>query len=348
MATIEGQYPPVKRVVTGFWSLDRALSNDKELGWPMTITEIFGNQGLGKTTVATSIAGIVANKYKNNIVYAPIEHVDRDYMSSILDSMGFKHTVSMLGGWDMVKKFLPEIKKGKEDIVTDELILDCIIEAMRRDDYSVAILDSLTAISPIEESNSSVADKNMGRRARLSNAMVRGVLQASRFRETPYNLMVIAHKVVEMGGGMKTTTGTDTTGGEGKKNIAKVRVSLRAVPEKTMTELDHNCFILEGKAEKMNFGKPGRKFFLAILGGKGIHHGMTALYDCKRIGIASTGKTIKLGQDSFGSMKTIISKAHDGDDKFFQPFIDALKNPSSIGKVEQESNDGSDWEEDAE
>lgn len=339
--TIEGDYPNIERVETGYWSLDKALSgldrNGNELlGWPMTVTELFGNQSVGKTTLATSIGGIVAEHYKKNFIYAPIEHVDREYMGNILESVGFSQTVSILGGWDMVKKFLPEHKKGKDDIVTDELILDCMIEAVRRDEYCYGVLDSLTAISPIEESNSSVADKNMGRRARLANAFVRGVLQASRFRTSPYSLVILSHKIVEMGGGMKTTTGTDTTGGEGKKNISKVRINVRKIAEKTMNDLNDNCFILEGKVEKNNFGRDKRIFYTAVLGGRGTHKGMTAVYECKQLKLCSFGQSITMNGEKYGSMKTVVNKAFEGDDEFFFPFIEALKNPSKIAKVEKD------------
>ena len=214
MQNIEGEYPTIERVVTGLWSLDRALSNQREIGWPMTIYELFGFQGVGKTTFSTSIAGIVAEHYKKNIVYAPIEHVDRDFMADILDSVGFSGMTSILGGWDMADKFLG-LKKRKGDTITDEIILDCLISAVRQDDYCFGILDSLTAISPIEEAQSSSADKNMGRRARLAGVLVRGILQAIRFRETPYSTILLSHKATSMSM-VPTNTGTATTGGESK------------------------------------------------------------------------------------------------------------------------------------
>jgi RecA/RadA recombinase len=346
MATLEGEYPRVERVELGLWSLDRALSSPTEVGWPMTIYEVFGNQGVGKTTFSTSIAGMVAEYYGKKIVYAPIEHMDREYMGSILDSVGFMGVATILGGDDMVKKFFPHSKMKKGEIVTDEIIIDSLIEAVRRDEYCFGILDSLTAISPIEETESSSADKNMGRRGRLAAVLSRGILQANRFRSTPYSTVILAHKVVEMGGGMKTTTGTSTTGGEGKKNIAKVRISIKNVQEKTMNDLDDNCFILEGRAEKMNFGKPGKHFYAAILGGKGIHKGMTALVECEKLEIATFGKSISLGEKSFGSMRTVVAKAHEGDDEFFQPFIDALKHPSDFVKIKKaKKNEEEVWEE---
>ena len=127
----EGEYSYVCRVETGLWSLDRAYSGKNRagevtLGWPMTIHEIFGMKGVGKSTISTSLAGIVAEHFKKDIIYAPVEHIDRDLLENTLESVGFDGLVSILGGRDMVKKFIPTLKMGKEEIVGDEIIGDCL------------------------------------------------------------------------------------------------------------------------------------------------------------------------------------------------------------------------------
>ena len=351
----EGEYPPVYRVVTPYWSLNRALSGtdrdgNVKLGFPMTIIEIFGMKGVGKSTIATSFAGVIAEHFKKDIVYAPVEHIDRDLMDSVLDSVKFDGTVTILGGKDMVKKFLPELKMKKEEMVTDEILGDCFVEALRRDEYVFGIFDSLTMVSPLEEMESSSADKNMGRRARLSGVWVRQILQSSRFRE---NGMVpctvfITHNSTPMGGGTPTNTGTTTSGGEAKKNASKARIKLRKLPEATMNDQEENAYVVEGTVEQFNFGKDKRKFHLVVLGGKGIHEGLTAMYDCKMLGLCTFGASITLGTTKFGRMASIIEKAHEGDDKFFEPFIEALKNPSKIEKPKKDETDDDIWIEDAE
>jgi len=342
MAHSEGEYAPVYRVETGLHTLDRALSGngsngEVSLGWPMTIYEVFGMKGVGKSTFSTSIAGIVAEHFQKDIVYAPVEHVDRDLLENILDSVSFTGLVSILGGRDMVKKFLPHLGMKKDEIVTDEILGDCLVEALRRDSYAFGIFDSLSAVSPIEEMQSSSADKNMGRRARLSGVWVRQVLQSSRFRENGLcpSLIFITHNSTSMSS-TPTNTGTQTSGGEAKKNLSKARIKLRKLPEPTMTEQDENAYVIEGLVEQFNFGKDKRKFYCVVLGGKGIHRGLTAVYDCKMLGLASFGKSVTLGGEKYGAMRTLVAKAHEGDDQFFQPFIDALKNPSKVGKAVEE------------
>lgn len=337
MANILGEYPKIERVQTGLWSLDRALSGGGTLGIPMTFIELFGNQGVGKSTLANSLMAIIANHYKKDIVYAPFEHVDRKLMGDILDNLECEQAVTLLGGWDMVQKLFPAFKKEK---VTDELILDCYIEAVRREEYCVGVVDSLSTIVTIAEAESSVADRNMGR-ARVVSAFSRSVLHAMRMREvdSPFASIILSHKSVVMGGGMPTTTGATTTGGEVKKNVSKVRIGIRRMPEPAFSMdskkniYEEHAYILEGKVEKNNFGREGKLFYVAMLGGKGAHRGLTAMYECKRLGICSFGKSITLGKDKFGSIAGALAEAHAGNDDFFQPFVTALQNPSKIDKV---------------
>jgi len=225
-------------------------------------------------------------------------------------------------------------------------MLDCFIEAVRREDYCVGVIDSLSTIVTIAEAESSVADRNMGR-ARVVSAWARAVMQAMRMREldSPFCVIALSHKTTPMGGGTPTNTGAPTTGGEVKKNVSKVRIGIRRVPEPAFamdskkTVYEEQAYILEGKVEKLNFGREGKTFYVAMLGGKGAHRGLTAMYECKKLGICSFGKSVTLGGTKFGSIATMLAHAHAGDEEVFVPFIEALKNPSKIGRVEEEIND---------
>lgn len=349
MANIKGNYPPTERVQTGLWSLDRALSGMKngklDLGFPMTIVEIFGFQGIGKSVFASSLMSIIANHWGTRAVYAPFEHIDIDLLGSILDFYSCDREISLLGTWDTVKTFFPSYKRSKDENLTDELMLDCFIEAARRKDFCVGIIDSLSTIYTIGEAGSSVADRNMGR-ARIVSAFSRALPQALRWREdSPFATILLSHKTSPMGGGAPTNTGAPTTGGEVKKNVSKVRINLRRLQEPSF-EMDsqknlyeNNAFILEGKAEKNNFGRDDKKFWVAMLGGKGAHVGLTAMYECKRLGIASFGKSVNLGGQKFDSVAKMTAHAHAGNNEIFEPFISALQNPSKVDKVSQEDPD---------
>lgn len=333
MANIIGEYPPIERVETGFFSLDRALSDGESLGVPMTIIEIFGNQDIGKSNIATSLAGIMAEHYSGNLVYLPIEHIDRNLMGRILDSVSFTGDAYILGGWDMVKKFTKHKKDKEHPHVTDEMNFDCLLEAYHDDKNVVGVVDSLTQINPVMFSEGSTSEMHMGRRAMLTSALVRGAGYTRRFRDIPMALIMLSHKQQSLSM-YPTNRGTDTTGGDIKRDLAKVRIFLKRPVEKLLEfNKGDNAFVVEGKVEKLSFGREGGIFYLVVLGGKGIHRGLTAVYECKMAQLCTFGANITMGGKKYGSMATILKEAHSGNDEFFLPFINALKNPSSVGKA---------------
>lgn len=322
MANITGDYPQIERIDTGLYSLNKALGG----GWPMTTVELTGFAGVFKSTFAISILSLVAEHYGKKFLLAPIEPADREQLNSILDSMGFT---------------------GETHIITeqtDEEMVDKFCELLGQDDYASGLFDSLTAISPIMEMESSSADMNMGRRARLSGVLARKLIHLNRFRTSPVTSILISH-VTQSLSMTPTNTGSSTSGGEVKKNLSKVRIKAKVVPEPTMRDLEENAIVMEGFVEKYNFGRDKMKFQVVVLGGKGIHRGLSAMYDCKTLKLASFGKSITMNGVKYGSMRTIVAKAHAGEDDFFQPFIEALKDPSKITKVVAEKEDENEvWE----
>lgn len=320
MAEIVGEYPSIERVVTGLWSLDRALSDKSNVGFPITTYELTGFGGIGKSTFASSILGMVGAHYKKDIVYAPIEPIDRDLLSDILDSVKFSNKCHIVSG------------------ATDEDIVDAFCEKLGDENFAGGVFDSLTAISPIAEMESSSADMNMGRRARLSGVLARKLVHLNRFRQSPVATILISHVATAMSM-TPTNTGSSTTGGETKKNLSKVRIKLRKMPEPTMTELEENAYVIEGAVEKFNFGKDKRKFYCVVLGGYGIHVGLSAVYDCKMLKLASFGKSVTLNGEKYGNIRSLVQKAHEGETEVFQPFIEALKNPSKVSKAQSEDSE---------
>ena len=309
MANITGNYPQIERIDTGCWSLNRALSG----GWPMTTVEMYGYAGVFKSTFALSLLATVSEHYKGKLLYAPIEPADRQLVNNILDSVGFTQETHIISE------------------KTDEEMIDKFCELLAKDEYVAGLFDSLTSISPIMEMESSSADMNMGRRARLTGVLARKLVHLNRFRTQPVTTILLSH-VVQSLSPTPTNTGSATSGGEVKKNLSKVRIKARLMTEPTMRELEENAVVMEGLVEKYNFGRDKLKFYVCILGGKGIHRGMTAMYDCKMTRLCTFGSSITLDGKKYGRMREIVAKAHAGDDEFFQPFINALQNPSKISK----------------
>ena len=313
MAIITGNYPEIERIDTGCWSLNRALGG----GWPMTTAEVYGFAGVFKSTFSLSVLACVAEHYKKKLLYSPIEPTDVKMVNHILDSVGFTQETHI----SMEK--------------TDEELIDKFCEFLGKDEYCAGLFDSLTSISPIMEMESSSADMNMGRRARLAGVLARKLVHLNRFRTSPVTSILLSH-ITQSLSPTPTNTGSSTSGGEVKKNLSKIRIKARLMTEPTMRELEENAVVMEGLVEKYNFGRDKLKFYVCILGGKGIHKGMTAMYDCKMTRLCTFGSSITLDGKKYGRMREIVAKAHAGDDEFFQPFINALQNPSKISKPSED------------
>jgi RecA/RadA recombinase len=303
MIKIIGDYPQIQRVVTGFHSMDIALSNKNEVGIPLTIWDVSGYSGIGKSTFVLSLAGMIAAASKKNIAISPIEELDKSLMTSVLEMKGFDGEVHIL---------LDE---------NDEKTIDALLEDIAKEETAVGILDSVGAISPIAELNAdSIADVNMGRRAQLMAKLSRHILHTQRFRKSPLSFFMISHLHAVIGG-----RGSITSGGVVKRYLSKVCIRLA---RKETFECD-GSYILEGTVEKLSYGQSGRKFRVFCLAGKGLHPGLSALSDCelyKFVKRATEKAPITMGKEKYPKYSTFIAEAHAGNDKVFKPFITALKD----------------------
>jgi len=310
---ITGDYPFIQRIVTGFHSLDIALSNQNDLGIPMTVYDVFGFSGVGKSTMVLSLAGMLASSAKKNIAISPIEELDKSLMTSVLETQGFDGEVHILLD------------------TNDEKTIDLLIDDIIKDETAVGILDSVGAISPIAELEAnSVAEMNMGARARLMAKLARHIVHIQRFRKNnPLSFFMVSHLHAIIGG-----RGSVTSGGVVKNYLSKVRIRLS---RKETFECD-GSYILEGNVEKLSYGQSGRKFRVFCLAGKGLHLGLSAVSDCELYKIAkrATEKApIIMGEEKYPKYSTLIAEAQAGNNKVFKPFIDALK--SSVDTVSNEN-----------
>lgn len=316
MIKIIGDYPDIQREITGFHSLDVALSNANNLGIPRTIYDISGYSGVGKSTFVLSLAGMIASASKKNIAISPIEELDKTLMTSVLEMQGFDQEVHILLDSN------------------DEKTLDALREDITKEDTAVGILDSVGAISPIAELEAdSIADVNMGRRAQLMAKLSRHILHIQRFRKSPLSFFMISHLHAVIGG-----RGSITSGGVVKRYLSKVCIRLN---RKETFECD-GSYILEGTVEKLSYGQSGRKFRVFCLAGKGLHPGLSALSDCEFYKFAkrATEKApITMGKEKYPKYSTLIAEAQAGNNEVFKPFIKELKNASVIESDEEEQEE---------
>ena len=176
-------------------------------------------------------------------------------------------------------------------------------------------MDSLGAISPISEREGEIGEANMGRRASIIAQFTRKALKIQRDAISPKTILMVNHWYPKIG-----SRGYDTPAGEVKKYLASIRILLRR-----KEEFRDGSYVLEGYVYKNRWGYKERRFYVFMLAGKGIHRGMSALYDGVLAGLVERKKIIKIGDESFGHLKSIImDHAHTGDHEFFKPFNDVL------------------------
>jgi len=324
---IVGKIIPLQRVVTGLHSFDWAFTNPRNaVGFPIRgMVEIAGPTGCGKTTFILGLSGLLGKAQSKNIVFADIEGFDSELMTTILENSGFDGEIALVSQ------------------KTDEEALDEIIVQIAEKDCSVAIFDSIGAISPISEIEGDLGEANMGRRAKLLSQFSRKLVHIT--KDEPHKTVLMTnHLHPKMGG-----RGVYSPGGETLKYIAPISIRVKRAYYKNKIELfPDGSYILEGKVEKNRFGFEDRIFYIVILGGIGIHIGLTAMYDCIQLGIAERGRGNKITMNdvTYGNFQSIFGKAREGDNEFFQPFVDALKGNVPTLKDKKEDVDDTNTEPD--
>lgn len=294
---VTGQVSKKARLITGWNSFDQAFANKRgDIGFPLyMMSEIHGPKGVGKSTLASCLAAKIAAE--GTIEYADIEIQDPEYISTLMANQGFHGTLD----WVSDEK--------------DEVLLDKIAEHLAREETSACILDSIGAISPIAERDSSLADVNMGRRAQLMAKFCRKAVYSLRMRESPAVCIMLNHQLSAIG-----FVGTVTPGGDVKNFLEGVKIKV-----KRSETYDDGSYVLDLLVEKNRMGFDKRKAQLFVLPGVGVHAGMTAVIDCITSGKAELKRTVNINGESKGYMKNLIAYAENGDPDPFKVFIQAAQ-----------------------
>ena len=300
---------PVHRIRTGLYSFDHAFINrEGQIGFPIGKgIEIYGATFCGKSTITYGLAGIIASSIKKDIALADFEGFDPEFLETVLKTSGFDGNIFCI---------------QEEE---DEEALDTLLAKLREDIYGVGILDSIGAISPVSESEGDLGEANMGKRAFLMAQFTRKALKIMRTSDSK-TIFMINHAYPRIGG-----RGLDTPGGEVKKYLASIRIAVRRKYVKgKYEEFPDGSYIIEGTVVKNRWGLKDKVFNLFVLSGKGIHIGLTAMYDAIELGLATKARTIKIGDTAYGTMKEVVKQAHDGNDDFFIPFREILLDNDSL------------------
>lgn len=293
---IEGEYPDIEWLATGFSTLDYALSSDRDFGLPLrTPYEIYGPTGTFKTTFAVSLAGIVASHYKKNISFVDLEGLDKEYLKILLRSVGYKGKVHL-------------ILRQK-----DEEALDALLDDLVSEDFASAIFDSIGAFAPVGEIEGEIGDALMGQAAKRMAQFVRRARHCLFYKDNPSLVLMTNHVHPNIG-----FFGEHTAGGVKKEFLSSVRIRL-----KKAESFDDGSAIIHGKVNKNRWGITGRTFNLFYLAGKGLHKGLTSVVDAILLKIAEKDRVVKLNDVSYGYFKKDIIASAD-DPEFFEPFQTAV------------------------
>jgi hypothetical protein len=224
-------------------------------------------------------------------------------------------------GFDGTVKVLYDIEDEKQLMDTLDLLSD------PKSKYNVAILDSVSAISPISEMSGDIGEANMGKRASAMAQFSRKALHIFRFAKIPKTILAINHWRPTMSG-----RGWESPGGIVKNYLLTVRILLKRVEE-----FPDGSYILQGKVEKNRWGYSDRIFHVFMLAGHGLHKGLSSVWDCivLKLAILKNG-VVYIDTQSYGRLSTLVKSAKIGED-VFQPFRNELEKLN--GNIEDTGTD---------
>lgn len=269
--------PNFLHIPTGVFTLDMALFG----GVPETlITQLFGWESSGKTTIAMRVAGNAQKKYPNRKVV-------------FIDAEGtFSPQWALRHGVNLEQLIIVQPESGEQ-------ALDIADACIRANDTSVVIVDSIPALMPIKQIENSAEDVTVALQARLIDLFVRKSTQAmmdSRKAGFSPTLILInqwRNKIAFMG------DNRNLPGGNALKFFASVSVELLCKEtlgkdEHDVETVDYNDHTFKIKKNKVGVGIRTGEFQMVRnpshrLGQGFIDDAKTVLTYAKKFGLFSGG-----------------------------------------------------------
>ena len=285
------------------------------------IIEIFGPESSGKTTLA---------------IHAIAEAQKKGGIAAIIDAEhAFDRFYAQALGVDINNLLIAQPDNGEQALeIAEQLIRSSAID--------ILVVDSVAALTPKNEIEGEMGDRNMGLQARLMSQAMRKLTGAiARTNTTAIFINQLREKIGQMFGPTETTTG-----GNALKFYASVRIDIRSRnPIKDGDDvLGKRAYI---KVVKNKVAPPFKRAEFDIMFGEGISRASEILdlgveYDIiKKSGSWFSYNGTKIGQGAVAA-KRMLKDNPELCEELEAQIMEALKNQSSGGKSKKKTSKASD------
>lgn len=343
--TFGGDVPQnTERILTPSHTLNLALRDVLgNLGWPLrSLIETYGPKGIGKTSFSLSILAWIASKTQKGISILDFEIQNKETVAGILEHAGFEGNVHYVQN---------RAKERPEDTVERfvDRMFDQQKDAYTYDNPDVGLMDSIGGFHPAAEVEGKIGDANMGKKAFEMGQISRRFIRSLQLSENPHTIIMTNHEHPNFQS-IGFANSTVTSGGESKKYMSQIRIRLTDayIKKENIKTAQFSggikfdgAWLVEGRVNENRFGISDQKFWVFMIGGEGIHSGLTAMAECLILGLAKSSAqaikesaTISLDGQSFGKMSKILRDRED--EEMFVPFKNALKAGATEDTEEEE------------
>ena len=216
------------RVRTGIPCLDYAIGGSHHPGIPVSrITEIYGSEGCGKSTLCVWITKQAIDQLKTFAVYQDAEHVLTD---EIIQGTGINMSKVILQHPDILEEVFD----------SQEAVINQLGKMEKKPKAVVMVLDSVASCSTRSEVDGDYGESTMGIHARIMSQALRKI-KAPIFKNNVLSLFVNQTRdKMNVSWGSKT----ETFGGKALKFYASVRLELTKIKTLKKDGKDpHGCTI---------------------------------------------------------------------------------------------------------
>ncbi len=197
----------IDSISTGSFGLDAILGIG---GLPRgRITEVYGPEGSGKTTLALSVVSEAQKRLGGaECAYIDVEHaMDPDYAAKL--------------GVDIKKLLISQPDSAEQ-------ALDMVESMIRSNAFDVIVIDSVASLTPKDEMEGEMGQQFMGKQARLMGQAMRKLTAVSAKSKT---VLIFINQIRMMMNVMPGQSPEITPGGKALKFAATVRLDIRRIAQ---------------------------------------------------------------------------------------------------------------------